>query len=226
VKAEAPQNAAALDYVRLAELGIGGGAHALAESSPITAPTVDTGHPRVRSAAADPASLEAAAIAGAVVDPEIPVLTLADLGVLRRVQVHDDKAVDVDISPTYSGCPAIAVMATDIRRALGDAGFTPTTVNTVLAPAWSTDDMTDTARNMLQRFGIAPPGPAAHAALPGARGPAPTAQAGPVALSLAVRCPLCGSRRTRQTSRFGSTACKAMYTCDDCHEPFDHFKPL
>ncbi|MDQ6658149.1 MAG: phenylacetate-CoA oxygenase subunit PaaJ [Actinomycetota bacterium] len=151
-------------------------------------------------------------LAGSVVDPEIPVLTVADLGVLRRVQLHPDRSVDVDITPTYSGCPAIAAMSADIRRALADAGYGPITVGTVLSPAWTTDDMTDEAREVLHRFGIAPPGP--------------VASAGPVTLRLTVRCPLCGSRRTRQTSRFGSTSCKAMYACDDCDEPFDHFKAL
>jgi ring-1,2-phenylacetyl-CoA epoxidase subunit PaaD len=202
---------AALDYRRLAELGIG--AAALRALSPVGAPTVDERHPRVRSAAVTAASLRAAAVAGSVVDPEIPVLTVADLGVLRRVEVHDDRSVEVDITPTYSGCPAVEAMASDIGRSLQDAGYPRADVRTVLWPAWSTDDMTDTAREMLQRFGIAPPGPVAAAD-------------GPITLTLAVRCPHCGSRRTRQTSRFGSTSCKAMYICDDCAEPFDHFKAL
>lgn len=200
-----------LDYRRLAELGIG--AAALTALSPVTAPSIDDRHPAVERAAVGVESLPAAVIAGSVVDPEIPVLTIADLGVLRQVQVHPDRSVEVDITPTYSGCPAIDAMTSDIRRSLIDAGFGDVTVRTVLSPAWSTDDMTEAARELLRRFGIAPPGPA-------------TSDAGPVALSLAVRCPHCGSRHTEQTSRFGSTSCKAMYVCADCKEPFDHFKPL
>jgi len=198
------------DAVDLAELGIG--SHPPQELSSLTAPPLTPEHPRIRSAAVDSDSQQAALAAGSVVDPEIPVLTVADLGVLRRVQVHRDGSVDVDITPTYSGCPAIAAMSADIRRALADAGHPAVTVSTVLSPAWTTDDMTDTAREMLQRFGIAPPGPAP--------------QAGPVALGLAVRCPQCGSRNTQERSRFGSTSCKSMWTCEDCSEPFDHFKAL
>lgn len=199
------------DAGRLAAIGIGSAA--LHGISSVAAPGVGPNHPRVISSAVDKASIAAAAAAGSVVDPEIPVLTVADLGVLRRVAVDQDNAVDVDITPTYSGCPAVAAIATDIRRSLQRAGYPTVRVHTVLAPAWTTDDMTDAARDVLQRFGIAPPGDVRKAT-------------GTVALSLAVRCPQCGSRQTRETSRFGSTACKAMYACDDCREPFDHFKPL
>ena len=197
------------DVTALAELGIGSAAlHGLSD---VHAPAVGPDHPWVVRAS-DARSRAAAVIAGSIVDPEIPVLTVADLGVLRRVQVGDDGSIDVDITPTYSGCPAVAAMATDIRRALAVAGHPVVRVHTVLSPAWTTDDMTETAREMLQRFGIAPPGPAAHT--------------GPVGLALSVRCPHCGSTRTSESSRFGSTSCKSMWVCTDCHEPFDHFKTL
>lgn len=198
------------DVNALAALGIGSvSLHGL---SPVTAPEVGADHPWIVRAAADAGSVAAAVVAGSIVDPEIPVLTVADLGVLRRVQVQQDGSVDVDITPTYSGCPAIAAMSTDIRSALGRAGHPESRVHTVLSPAWTTDDMTDTAREMLQRFGIAPPGPVVHA--------------GPVALTLGLRCPQCGSTRTSQSTRFGSTSCKSMWVCGDCREPFDHFKAL
>lgn len=197
------------DVTALAHLGIGSAAlHGLSD---VHAPEVDVDHPWIRRAA-DPGSREAAVIAGSVVDPEIPVLTVADLGILRRVQVCADGTVEVDITPTYSGCPAVTAMSTDIRRALTAHGHDRVVVRTVLSPAWTTDDMTDTAREMLQRFGIAPPGPATHT--------------GPVELTLSVRCPHCGSTNTSRTSRFGSTSCKSMWTCTDCREPFDHFKTL
>lgn len=198
------------DVTALAALGIG--SVSLQGLSSVTVPTVGPAHPWIVRAAADAGSVPAAVVAGSIVDPEIPVLTVADLGVLRRVQVHEDGSVDVDITPTYSGCPAIAAMSTDIRSALAAAGHPQSRVHTVLSPAWTTDDMTDTARDMLQRFGIAPPGP--------------VAEAGPVTLTLGVRCPQCGSTRTSQSTRFGSTSCKSMWVCADCCEPFDHFKAL
>jgi ring-1,2-phenylacetyl-CoA epoxidase subunit PaaD len=150
-------------------------------------------------------------IAGAVPDPELPVLTIADLGVLRGVDVTDDGAVEVTITPTYSGCPAMDVIRNDVEAALSAAGFAEVRVRTVLAPAWTTDWISDRGRAALQEYGIAPPG---------RRG------SGPVALTLAVRCPRCGSLHTREISRFGSTACKALWQCRSCGEPFDHMKPL
>jgi ring-1,2-phenylacetyl-CoA epoxidase subunit PaaD len=150
-------------------------------------------------------------IAGAVPDPELPVLTIADLGVLRGVDVTDDGAVEVTITPTYSGCPAMEVIRNDVEVALAEAGFAEVRVRTVLAPAWTTDWISDRGRAALREYGIAPP---AHRA------------SGPVALTLAVRCPRCGSLHTREISRFGSTACKALWQCRSCGEPFDHMKPL
>jgi ring-1,2-phenylacetyl-CoA epoxidase subunit PaaD len=153
----------------------------------------------------------ARAVAGAVRDPEVPVLTIADLGVLRDVTIADDGAVEVSVTPTYSGCPAMDTIRSDVDQALRAAGFAAVRVRTVLAPAWTTDWMTDAGRAALEEYGIAPPGPRAR---------------GPVALALAVKCPNCGSVRTRRLSRFGSTACKALWQCGDCAEPFDHFKTL
>jgi ring-1,2-phenylacetyl-CoA epoxidase subunit PaaD len=150
-------------------------------------------------------------VAGAVLDPEVPVLTIADLGVLRDVTIDDGGAVEVTITPTYSGCPAMDTIRSDVEHALREAGFDGVRVRTVLAPAWTTDWMTDAGRRALAGYGIAPPG----------RRPA-----GPAVLSLTVRCPRCGSPRTQELSRFGSTACKALWRCRDCAEPFDHFKTL
>ena len=150
-------------------------------------------------------------IAGAVLDPELPVLTIADLGVLRGLEVTDEGAVEVTITPTYSGCPAMEAIRQDVQRALADAGFPVVRVRTVLAPAWTTDWISDRGRAALLDFGIAPPVP---------RG------AGPVPLALAVRCPRCGSLETQEISRFGSTACKALWRCLSCRDPFDHVKTL
>ena len=153
----------------------------------------------------------ARAIAGAVPDPEVPVLTIHDLGVLRDVTIADDGAVEVTITPTYSGCPAMDAIRVDVEQALREAGFDTVRIRTVLAPAWTTDWISERGRRALAEFGIAPPG---------RRG------SGPVALALSVRCPRCGSPDTREISRFASTACKALWQCRACGEPFDHFKPL
>ena len=161
------------------------------------------------------------ALAGSVPDPELPVLTLRELGVLRSVHVRGADSVDVELTPTYTGCPAIEAMSLDIERVLREHGVREVTVRTVLAPAWSTDDITAEGRRKLREFGIAPPRVTA---------------AGPVPLGLgptrhkeeleAVVCPHCGSADTELLSRFSSTACKALRRCLDCREPFDHFKEL
>jgi ring-1,2-phenylacetyl-CoA epoxidase subunit PaaD len=143
----------------------------------------------------------------AVVDPEIRVVTIADLGILRDVTV-DDERVTVTITPTYSGCPAMDVIRADIRQALAAAGYPDVDVVTALRPAWSTDRISPAGREKLAAAGIAPPGPSR----------------GPVALTFRVRCPRCGSPDTEQLSRFGSTACKALWRCRACAEPFDHVK--
>lgn len=157
-----------------------------------------------------------------VTDPEIPVLTIADLGILRGVRVDPAGHVDVDITPTYSACPAMVEIAADVRTALSAAGWPDVTVHTVLAPAWTTDWMSQAGRERLREYGIAPPTPR----------PAGT-DAGPVPVTIGRRptptgvgCPHCGSTQTREASRFGSTACKSMWVCGACQEPFDHFRPL
>jgi ring-1,2-phenylacetyl-CoA epoxidase subunit PaaD len=153
---------------------------------------------------------DAWAVAAAVPDPEVPVLTIEDLGVLREVAV-DGGRVMVTITPTYSGCPAMETIRDDILLALTDAGFDDVEVRLVLAPAWTTDWMSEVGKEKLRAFGIAPPGGRA-------------AHSGPIRLRLAVRCPRCGSPDTREVTRFGSTSCKALYECRVCLEPFDHFK--
>ncbi len=144
----------------------------------------------------------ARAIAAQVPDPEIPVITIADLGILRDVR-SEGGALIVSIIPTYSGCPAMDVISSDIISALSDAGFKNTKVETVMSPAWSTDLMSKGARAKLKEFGIAPP------------------QVGDT-----PKCPLCGSDQTEKLSQFGSTACKALWRCTSCREPFDYFKCL
>lgn len=158
---------------------------------------------------------ELSAWAGSVPDPELPVVTLAELGVLRDVrETAPGGPVEVELTPTYTGCPAVETMATDIEHALREHGVPEVTVRTVLAPPWSTDDITPEGRRKLAASGIAPP-----------RGGTASA-GGPVPLTLAIRCPNCGSTETSLISRFSSTACKALRRCDSCREPFDHFKEL
>jgi ring-1,2-phenylacetyl-CoA epoxidase subunit PaaD len=160
---------------------------------------------------ADTPRARATAAAGAVLDPEVPVLTIAALGVLRDVMVDADGLVTVTVTPTYSGCPAMDVIRSDVEKALQAAGFSQVVVRTVLSPAWTTDWMTEQGRRALADYGIAPPQPR-------------TSSSGPVLVSLSVRCPQCESPDTRELSRFGSTACKSMWACNSCLEPFDHFK--
>ena len=158
-----------------------------------------------------------------VSDPEIPVISLLDLGVVRSVDV-DAQGWVVVITPTYSGCPAMTQMAQDIHSTLQRAGCGPGRVQTQLAPAWSTDWISPQGRIKLREYGIAPPAAVRYAADPGAEGQVlrflPRRNQ-----SEAVACPLCGSEHTVETSHFGSTACKALYRCLSCREPFDYFKP-
>lgn len=157
-------------------------------------------------------------VAAAVPDPELPMVTLADLGILRDV-TGDGDAVTVTITPTYSGCPAMREISHDLRHRLRQAGFTDVTVRTALAPAWSSDWITPSGRSKLAAAGIAPP----NCAIPTAPGPIP--------LTLTVRpravgCPRCGATDTRETSAFSGTACKALYRCRACEEPFEYVKPV
>jgi ring-1,2-phenylacetyl-CoA epoxidase subunit PaaD len=153
------------------------------------------------------------AVAATVTDPEVPVLTIEDLGVLRSVEVHGERAT-VTLTPTYSGCPAMDAMRDDVILALNAAGYSHVEVRMTLAPAWTTDWMTDAGKRKLTAYGIAPP--TGRAAV----------QQGIIRLQLAVKCPRCGSLRTHEVSRFGSTSCKALFECLDCLEPFDHFKVI
>jgi len=143
------------------------------------------------------------AVAG-VADPELRVVTIEELGILRDVTVDGDRAT-VTITPTYSGCPAMDVIRADIRSAARRAGY-EADIRTVLSPAWSTDRISESGRAKLAAAGIAPPGP--------------------LLLQISPRCPRCGSPDTQQLSRFGSTACKALWRCRACAEPFDAVKPL
>ncbi len=144
-------------------------------------------------------------------DPEIPVITIADLGILRDVRLEGERVV-VTITPTYSGCPAMQEIEADVRAALAARGHDDVEVRTVLSPAWTTDWMSEQGREKLEAYGIAPP----------ERRPS-----GPVLVQLGaprLRCPQCGSTDTEELSRFGSTSCKSMWRCRACREPFDHFR--
>jgi ring-1,2-phenylacetyl-CoA epoxidase subunit PaaD len=148
-------------------------------------------------------------LAGEVPDPEMPALTIADLGILRDVRVDESGGVVVDITPTYSGCPALEVIREDVERSVRAQGYRDVTVRVVLSPAWTSDWMTDAGRRKLHEYGIAPPR---------ARG------ADLRLLELAITCPICASPRTREVSHFGSTQCQAVRTCAECGETFPHFK--
>jgi ring-1,2-phenylacetyl-CoA epoxidase subunit PaaD len=166
----------------------------------------------------DSALAAAREIAAVVPDPELPMVTLADLGILRDVTARDGQLV-VTITPTYSGCPALAEIAHDLRHRLGQAGFADVTIRTELAPPWSSDWITAEGRGKLLAAGVAPPHPA-------------PARSGPVPLTLTVTrrepvsCPRCGSADTTQTAPFSATACKALFRCEACREPFEYVKEI
>ncbi|MEU8986005.1 1,2-phenylacetyl-CoA epoxidase subunit PaaD [Streptomyces sp. NPDC048558] len=157
-------------------------------------------------------------IADQVPDPELPMLTLADLGVLRDVELTEDGTVVASLTPTYSGCPAMAEMRADVAARLREAGYERVEIRTVLDPPWTSDWITPAGRRKLTEHGIAPPGPAPLGA-------------GPVALVLsptrhAATCPRCGSADTEETSRFAATSCKALWRCRACREPFEYVKEI
>lgn len=160
------------------------------------------------------------AVLANVPDPEVPVVSLRDLGIVRAVQLVGD-ALEVVLTPTYSGCPATEYIERSVVEALDAAGLGPARVRMQRAPAWTTDWMSDEGRNKLRDYGIAPPGPVMNT------GAVPIRFAGRRAASEApLACPRCGSLHTALLSAFGSTACKALHRCLDCKEPFEHFKPL
>lgn len=161
-----------------------------------------------------------------VLDPEVPVLSVLDLGIVRDVAQADDGALEVTLTPTYSGCPATEAIEAAVKAALQALG--PVRIKTRWAPAWTTDWISDEGKRKLREYGIAPPGhigqeapirfyAARHELVEGLR----QVQSEPV-----VACPLCSSARTERLSAFGATACKALYRCLDCREPFEHFKPI
>ena len=156
-------------------------------------------------------------VAARVTDPELPMLSLHDLGVLRSVAIQDDTVV-VTITPTYTGCPAMATMRADLQVALRRAGFDQIEVRTSLSPAWSSDWITARGRAALRESGISPPEP--HSQRPG---PVPLTLFAPVRQ---LQCPQCGGTATSELSRFGSTACKSLHVCGTCGETFDHFKEI
>jgi ring-1,2-phenylacetyl-CoA epoxidase subunit PaaD len=157
----------------------------------------------------DPRVARAWAIAAAVVDPEIPVVTIADLGILRDVVVEGETIV-ARVTPTYTGCPAVLAIELAVEAALRDAGFGNVRVERVLSPPWSTDAITEDGRRKLEAYGIAPPSRRGKGAL--------------LFADDVVACPRCQSVKTSKVSEFGSTACKALWRCEDCREPFDYFK--
>jgi ring-1,2-phenylacetyl-CoA epoxidase subunit PaaD len=165
-----------------------------------------------------PALTDVRAVAASVVDPELPMLTLADLGVLRGVEVEPDGRVVVTITPTYSGCPAMGIMRADLHQRLAEAGYDDVEVRTVLSPPWTSDWISEDGRRRLAEHGISPPGEAPR-------------RTGPVLLQLtprprAVACPRCGSAETALQSEFGATACKSLWRCTSCSEPFEHIKEI
>ena len=147
-----------------------------------------------------------------VTDPEVPVLNVIDLGIVRDVVLHHEDEVEVTITPTYSGCPAMDVINMNIRIALSTLGFTKIKINQVLSPAWTTDWMSEAGKQKLTDFGIAPPTPKQQVCNQ------------KLFADEAIQCPHCNSWHTHRVSEFGSTACKALYVCDECKEPFDYFK--
>ena len=172
-----------------------------------------------------PTTEAAWAVLDTVPDPEVPALSVRDLGIVRDV-VCAGGGTEVVLTPTYSGCPATEVISDSVRQALQDAGFGPVRVTLRRAPAWTTDWISDEGRRKLREYGIAPPGPVEEGAT-GCGLSATTPAAAPIRIRpRGVDCPRCGSPQTERLSAFGSTACKAMYRCLACREPFEYFKPI
>lgn len=147
-----------------------------------------------------------------VMDPELPVLSVVDLGIVRTVQL-EGTAVEVVITPTYTGCPAMDVITMQLKIVLASAGYSPVTIQSVLSPAWTTEWMSEAGKDKLKAYGIAPPNPKQSVCTPEY-----------FQREEAVQCPHCGLYQTHMISEFGSTACKALYRCSACQEPFDYFK--
>ena len=167
-----------------------------------------------RSAAADALAAAAWTALGEVLDPEIPVVSIVELGIVRDVACGRDECV-VTLTPTYSGCPAMREIESEIRRALEEQGIGSVEIKTTYSPAWTTDWMAPAARERLEAYGIAPPGPAESSELI-------TLRRRPAA----VRCPYCKSLNTIEKSEFGSTACKSIWYCNGCRQPFELFKAI
>ena len=147
-----------------------------------------------------------------VKDPEVPVLSVIDLGIVRDVVFHDNDEIEIFITPTYSGCPAMDVIAMNIRIQLSLLGFKKIKITQILSPAWTTDWMSEEGKQKLRDYGIAPPNPKQQVCNE------------KLFADEVIQCPHCNSWHTHRVSEFGSTACKALYVCDECKEPFDYFK--
>jgi ring-1,2-phenylacetyl-CoA epoxidase subunit PaaD len=188
-------------------------AHPASAASSLAGAGASAGVSAIAHGSADARSRAVREIVAGVPDPEVPVLTIDDLGILRDVTLDPADRVSVTVTPTYSGCPAMDAIRADVTSALHDAGFDDVDVKLVLSPAWTTDWMSPEGRRKLLEYGIAPPAPRAA-----------SGSGRKVELTLALRCPQCGSPDTQELSRFGSTACKSLWVCRACREPFDHFK--
>lgn len=173
----------------------------------------------MQASSLDDRSREAWRLVGEVMDPEVPVLSVVELGIIRAVEVSPEGKATVTVTPTYSGCPAMRVIEREITEALAAGGFADVEVRTVYSPAWTTDWIPAEAREKLRRYGIAPPNPV--------RATGDGLELVPLLTKRpAVECPYCGSRNTEVKSQFGSTACKSTLVCHDCRQPFEQFKGI
>jgi ring-1,2-phenylacetyl-CoA epoxidase subunit PaaD len=177
----------------------------------------------MRVTAQEPRVQQAWSVLQGVLDPEVPVLSVCDLGIVRDVIAHAD-GIEIVLTPTYSGCPATEVIERSVIDAIDAAGLGPARITVQRAPAWTTDWISDEGRRKLREYGIAPPACASQ--MPRAADTAAPIRLVPRTKAPAVECPRCGSANTERLSAFGSTACKALYRCLACREPFEHFKPI